>query len=183
MKKSVSKVIPTIKFDPTQQTASVEIDTNTIVEENQTSNSTDSTSSTENRSLNKVYYIADHDGAIASYNPNYIVRQESGKQPYKIFLPASEGTLALTKDLNGVKTEINEINETLDVVSKDVGVLQTDVERISKKVDGYISIQDLQQALGEAVASDIPENEYTLEDIRTSYNKLLQSLRNLIKEN
>ena len=169
MKKSVSKVIPSIKFSPTQQTASVEIDTDTIVEENQTSNSTDSTSSTENRSLNNVYYIADHDGAIASYNPNYIVRQESGKQPYKIFLPASEGTLALTKDLNGVKTEINE--------------LQTDVERISKKVDGYISIQDLQQALGEAVASDIPENEYTLEDIRISYNKLLQSLRNLIKEN
>ena len=99
------------------------------------------------------------------------------------YLPASEGTLALTKDLNGVKNDINDINETLDGVSKDIGVLQTDVERISKKVDGYISIQDLQQALGEAVASDIPKNEYTLEDIRISYNKLLQSLRNLIKEN
>lgn len=183
MKKSVSKVIPTIKFDPAQQIASVEIDTDTTIEENKTSNFKNTESSDNNKSLNKVYYIADSNGAIASYNPNYILRQEEGKQPYKIYLPASEGTLALTKDLNGVKNDINDINETLDEVSKDIGVLQTDVERISKKVDGYISIQDLQQALGEAVASDIPENEYTLEDIRTSYNKLLQSLRNLIKEN
>lgn len=186
MKKSVSKIISTTKFDPAQQTPSIEIDTGTVVEENIIVGSGD-TPSGDTPSLSKVYYIADKEGAIASYNPNYIVRQEYGKLPYQIFLPSTSGTLALTEDLETAKKNIYEqiyvLTDDVTDLEENYDILQTDVKTISGKVDGYVSIQTLRQALDEAVASDIPENGYTVDEVVKSYNKLLQSLRNLIKEN
>lgn len=100
-----------------------------------------------------VVYIPSMEGNIASYNPDYILRKIGGKKEIKIFLPTESGTMARIEDIEG------------------------------HDYKDYVKKQDLRDALEEAVSTDIPDNGYTIEDIRTSYNKLLQSLRNLIKEN
>jgi hypothetical protein len=99
-----------------------------------------------------VVYIPSMEGHFASYNPDYILRKFADSKEIKILLPTESGTMARIEDIE------------------------------SHEYSGYVKKKDLKEALEDAVASDVPDSGYTMEDIRKSYNKLLQSLRNLIKE-
>lgn len=113
----------------------------------------DSAEETAGGNQSVVVYIPSKDGHFASYNPDYIIRKFENSKEIKIFLPSESGTMARIEDID------------------------------SHGYSEYVKKKDLKEALEDAVASDVPESGYTIEDIRTSYNKLLQSLRNLIKEN
>jgi len=145
-----------------------------------------SANNNSNNGLSKVIYIPSHEGNIASYNPDYIVRQEFNSDPYKIYLPSTSGILALTQDISSfssdVYTDIYEITGDVQNIASAYETLNNNVEELSGKVDGYISIVTLREALEIAVSSDVPETNYTIDDILKSHNKLLQALRDLIKE-
>jgi len=86
---------------------------------------------------NKVYYIADVEGTIASYNPNYILRKLPGEDPYKMALPSAAGTLALTSDIEAVS---GEVYEEIDEIKDNYNELRTDTDEISGKVDALEDI-------------------------------------------
>jgi len=118
------------------------------------STSTTTTTTPSTQITHRVIYQAEDDGSFATYNPSYVVRKLADGREFTIKLPSKGGTFALLSDIEDRPIP-----------------------------DNVITREKLQACLEEAVQEDFPTEDYTMSELVDSHNKLLQALRNLIKEN